>query len=64
VPWDDALNNLLGIVLTWFVLSLAIPWQRERAINIHFSGSESITGSETEEKPVVIKWWRFDSVDC
>jgi len=50
VPWDDALNNLLGIVLTRFVLSLVVPWQCERAINVHFSGSEAIAGSETEEK--------------
>jgi hypothetical protein len=50
VPWDDALDSLLGIVLTGLILSLVIPWQCERAINFHFSGSEAITGSETEEK--------------
>jgi hypothetical protein len=50
VPWDDALDSLLGIVLTGLILSLVIPWQCERAINFHFSGSEAITGSETEEQ--------------
>jgi hypothetical protein len=50
VPWDDALYSLWGIVVTWFVLSLVVPWQCERAINFHFSGSEAITGSETEEQ--------------
>jgi hypothetical protein len=50
VPWDDALDSLLGIVLTGLILSLVIPWQCERTFNFHFSGSEAITGDETEEK--------------
>jgi hypothetical protein len=50
VIWDDALYSLWGIVVTRFVLSLVIPWQCERTFNFHFSGSEAITGDETEEK--------------